>query len=390
MASVWKHTTGKNHHWIARYKDENGKWRNQATPFEAKENLRKRALECAQGMEDTARMAKRGEALQKHIEEGARRIVERTLGANYKRKTCREYFEEWVEDRKSDTAPRTVVSYEGTVDDFLAHLGKQADEPLAFLQVEHLKGFQALMESDGLSLSTVRQRLKVIGSALKKAVNHDLIPSNPFKRLTMPRGKAESREPFTLPEVRRLIANAQGDWKTVILFGVGIGARLGDAISMRWEGVNLFAGTITFEPDKQRRGMEEKETKALHADILDHLKRLHAEQGGKPSGLITPSLHGRKSGGSNGLAVEFKEIMRAASIKAGEKKRASGWTTSSKSFHSLRHSFVTIGAGINARAAQSISGHKSDEVFKHYDHLTLADQRNLVSAMPSLVTGEAS
>jgi integrase len=59
-------------------------------------------------------------------------------------------------------------------------------------------------------------------------------------------------------------------------------------------------------------------------------------------------------------------------------------------FHSLRHSFVSLcaGAGVPLAAVQSIVGHSSPAMTRHYTHIGIEAARDAVAALPA-VTMEA-
>ena len=57
---------------------------------------------------------------------------------------------------------------------------------------------------------------------------------------------------FTFEEAERLLAAADGEWRTAILVALRTGMRHGEILALRWEDVDLVAGRINV---RQKRGL---------------------------------------------------------------------------------------------------------------------------------------
>jgi integrase len=108
----------------------------------------------------------------------------------------------------------------------------------------------------------------------------------------------------------------------------------------------------------------------LHPDFVSWLS---TQRRGIAKAKVFPELAGKGTGGRHGLSGRFKAIMEAANIKGrtvrdGESSK--GRRTSSLSFHSLRHSFVSAlaNAGVPAEVRQKLSGHADDRSHATYTH----------------------
>lgn len=61
------------------------------------------------------------------------------------------------------------------------------------------------------------------------------------------------RRAFTLDEIRKLLAVAEPDWRTMILLGLYSGQRLQDCARLTWREVDLLQGCISLETEKTGR-----------------------------------------------------------------------------------------------------------------------------------------
>ena len=79
-------------------------------------------------------------------------------------------------------------------------------------------------------------------------------------------------------------------------------------------------------------------------------------------------------------------LSNRADTKQGVKGRSQARETSEISFHSLRHSAVTMlkASGVSDVLAREIVGHESAAVSRHYTHLTTADLRSAMQRLPEV------
>jgi integrase len=114
-----------------------------------------------------------------------------------------------------------------------------------------------------------------------------------------------------------------------------------------------------------------------------------------PSAFLFRSLAGRSGGGKSGLSMAFKRIMEQAEVDAGVARLSSGTkgrSFSLRSFHSLRHSFISAlaNSGVSSELRRRLSGHASEEMHAVYTHHELETIRQAVSAIPRLPARDRS
>ena len=97
------------------------------------------------------------------------------------------------------------------------------------------------------------------------------------------------------------------------------------------------------------------------------------------------------------LSNQFRDILVAAGLveprqrghKSTGKGRDQAREASEISFHSLRHSAVTMlkAAGVSHFIAREIVGHESAAVSRQYTHLTTEDKRTAMQRLPDVTNG---
>lgn len=276
----------------------------------------------------------------------------------------------WLRDKESTKAAATGKRYSHVVREFLKSLGPLAEKPLAAIQPRHVEAFRDVLSGRGRAPASLRLDVKIISGIFAKAVRQGLLAVNPCGSVELNEATGQTREPFTAAEVKKLLRKASRDWKTVIQLGAFAGLRLGDAVNLTWQAVDLKAGMLTVTPQKTSRKGRVL-TIPLHPTLASHLK---AKAGAK-AGLLAPSLAGRTTGGKTGLSRQFIELMEAAGISRASTKATDKQSraVSGKSFHSLRHFFnsALLAAGVDEKTRMDLSGHTTATMNRKYSHSEL-------------------
>jgi site-specific recombinase XerD len=87
------------------------------------------------------------------------------------------------------------------------------------------------------------------------------------------------------------------------------------------------------------------------------------------------------------LSAEFRKRVEAAGItRQVTPREGKGRTLTNKSFHCLRHSFVSrlANAGVASEVRQRLAGHASAESHKLYTHHEIETLRGAIAKLPSL------
>jgi integrase len=195
-----------------------------------------------------------------------------------------------------------------------------------------------------------------------------------------------ARRAFTLSEIKRILKACGDDqeWCGLVIFGLYLGQRLGDPACLTWRAVNLEQGEIAFTTRKTGRRI----VLPLVRPLADYLASLPASD--NPNAFIFPNsaLHKRTASLSN----QFRDILVDAGLveprghKATKQGRSHMREASEISFHSLRHSAVTMlkASGLSDVFAREIVGHESAAISRHYTHLSTDDLRNAMRRLPDV------
>ncbi len=281
-------------------------------------------------------------------------------------------------------APKSLEKYEQVCADFLRHLGERSALTLAAISPKDIRSFRDALSKGGRAPSTVNQVIrKVLSVPFLAAKRLGYIPTNPCDGVESLKDDSEGeRQTFSTEQVKALLSAAEGDWKGAILAGFYTGLRLRDITEMRWESLDFEAGNIRIKTKKTGTVL----LVPIQADFAAWLKSQRRGIGKAP---VFPELAGKGTGGRHGLSGRFKSIMEKAGIKGlilRSSEGSAGRQTSSLSFHSLRHSFVSAlaNAGVSAEMRQKLSGHADDRSHAKYTHHEIAKLQDAIGLLPRI------
>jgi integrase len=278
------------------------------------------------------------------------------------------------------------------VERFVEFLGSKSKRDLSTLQASDIARFRD-REAKERARATANLSLKVLRVCFGEALRQGLLTINPAVRVPILKTSKESkRRPFTLAEIKRILKACGEDteWRGLVLFGLYLGQRLGDLARLTWRAVNLENSEIAFTARKTGRRV----VLPLVQPLTDYLASLPASD--DPNAFIFPSAAKHKRTAS--LSNQFREILSDAGLveprghEATKQGRSQTRETSEISFHSLRHSAVTMlkASGLSDVFAREIVGHDSAAVSRQYTHLSTDDLRGAMQRLPDVTEGEKS
>ena len=293
MACIWKHPNSK--YWMARFYDLNGKRRNRSTKSED----RKEARKLAELFEQAAK--KKRTALQ------SRRVIaalhKEITGEGLPVSTVKEFFNRWLQTKTRETKPATMETYKNEARKFLSFLGDRADGDLAEITKEDILAYRE-DQAKTLTAKTVNNGVKLLRMIFKSAREDATISDNPaeFVKVIKASGEKQSRRPFTIPELKAVLSVADDEWKSLMLFGLYSGQRLGDIARLTWANLDLQAGELRLVTGKTGKTI----IQPLAGPLKTHIESLPVSDNPNaplhPVAFKTITRQGKTTGLSNGFA----------------------------------------------------------------------------------------
>jgi integrase len=302
-----------------------------------------------------------------------------------------EYLDRWLADAVRDTVrPRTYERYEQIAKTHLTPaLGRHK---LKSLTPAHVRGLYREKLDSGLSPRTVQYIHVTLNKALKQAVADGLIPRNVAAAVKPPRPTKKEITPLSPEEARTFLDAASGDdLEALYVLAVSTGMRQGELLGLKWEDVDLEAGTLqvrralsqtkdgpAFTPPKSAKSRRRiKLTGGGVTALKRHRKRQLEERmecGGlwQDHGLVFPNATGGPMRPWTLTGGSFLRVLRRAGLPESTR------------FHDLRHTCATLllSRGAHVKLVQELLGHATISItLDTYSHVLPGMDDGLADAM---------
>ena len=290
-----------------------------------------------------------------------------------------EWIDFWYEQYSKITLrPTTQSEYESLIyKHIIPEIGKIELNKLTqndlqqFYSKLKLNGRQIRTEiyGQGLSDRMVRACHTLCRKSLEKAVEENLIRTNPAIDCKLPPKKYNEMKVLTREEMRRFIIQAKYDgFLELFILELATGMRRGEILGLQWDDLNMKTGVLKISRqvvllNGKIHISEPKTKKSIRTIILpkDIIKILKEYKKTVDSKWLFPSP-AKEDMPRNPSAI--RKILARTLKKAGCKHIR---------FHDLRHTFATtaLANGMDIKTLSAIIGHNSAETTLNiYTHIT--------------------
>lgn len=235
--------------------------------------------------------------------------------------------------------------------------------------------------------TTYNNRVCVLREVFHALSERAGITDDPWAGVRFKPDDCHSRRSLTCDEVRRLIAAASRmgrEWRELFELGIYTGMRLGDCCRLEWKNVDLVRGIIQIIPHKTAKFAHGRPvTIPIHPILARNFAKTPI---GERNGPIIKEIGALYFERRTRLSYCLKQIFKSAGITTSIAVEGRKYRAPEATFHSLRHTFVSIAAnaGVPLHVVQSIVGHGSTAMTRHYYHENEDVLRKAVIAIPSM------
>ncbi len=367
--------------WTAFFRDQDGRQHCRSTET----TDRKVAQAIAEQFEAGAQKQRTLRQLQRVLAQ----MHELVNGEPVTRVSVRALASEVVELKVGEIAPGTRSFYEASARKFISFLGEKADAPLSQISKREVLAYRNELART-LAPQTVNHHLKFAKMLFKSARRDCLIHDDPSEFVdSLRRSNARSnRRAFSLAEINAVLSVADSEWRSMVLFGLYTGQRLGDIAALCWNNLDLEQSQIRLVTAKTARRMILPLAPALARHVLS------LADSDSPDTPLHPRAYAilQSQGRSGSLSNQFGDLLAQAGLveKKTHQKTKDGRNVARQStglsFHSLRHTATSLlhAAGIPAAVAQAFVGHDSESIHALYTHVGAESLQKAANALPEL------
>ena len=143
---------------------------------------------------------------------------------------------------------------------------------MAKLTIDDVAAMLAGLEAKGLSSRTRQYTLSILRASLNKAVQAGVMTRNVARMVDAPKQDKIERLPFTPEQVASLFAATADDpIGPLLVLSATTGLRQGEALALRWDDVDLDAGTLAVRHTLDPRTRQVAPTKTERSRRTIHL-----------------------------------------------------------------------------------------------------------------------
>lgn len=166
------------------------------------------------------------------------------------KRNVNDLLDAWLEAASATLKPRTTETYRQLCDDHIRP--KIGGMRLSRLTPDVVQRLIAPLQREGKT-RTAQKVYRALHRACALAVLWGWLPSNPCDRIVKPRHTYGQREVWTQEELGRFLEGArEHPLYPLYLLLVSTGLRLGEALALRWNALDLAAGTLEVRQSVQR------------------------------------------------------------------------------------------------------------------------------------------
>lgn len=395
MANILKRSDSK--YWIATFTDSVGRQLKRSTKLLAVPGNKKAAQALAVDFERAAA----GDLTVKQATAVIGDLME-AQGKTLVVLSVRQWVQRWTDRQEKQVKPATFSFYEATGRKWVEWLKERADAPLNSQTVQSLIEYRDFL-TPGISPQSVNNRMSLLGMILKAARMERLIDENPMEWVKPLKEDMEvrvARQPFTIEHLQAVLAVADEEWRSMVLWGAYTGQRLADVAMLQWEKIDLPGRKVSLRTRKTGRYqiLPMADPLAEHALVWQEGRTARAAAYGEAlAGYVHPRAAGHitRTGLSARLSNQFSEILVKAGIRAAdavERRKSRGIGRDAKraqhslTFHSLRHtatSWMKM-AGIPASVVMDFIGHDDAAMSQHYTQVGDSEMRKAADSLPRI------
>tara|TARA_R110002096_G_scaffold24760_40_gene78134 strand:+ start:177 stop:1406 length:1230 start_codon:yes stop_codon:yes gene_type:complete len=406
MASVYKRK-GSPYYQVAyftsagerKYRSTGQKTKNAAlevaVQWEKEENrarAEKRRLqpEIADVITKAARLANEGRLTIDRTRNFLLQLYELSSGESFPDYSIEGWLEHWLETQRQLVKTKSIQRYQNSISDVIKALGSKATKSIELLTTEDVEDVQTNLSKSRKSeegtkkkaakASTLNYKLQDFKSAITAAYEQGLLDRDVGKPVRyLKKNDSEVVGAFKMTEVEQLIRHSKPDWKGAILIAAHTGLRLTNVTKLLWQDVDLEKQELNVTPVKQRGGQRKVVSIPMTTSVLEFLKNRWQENA--KAKYVFPTLAERTAATHS---TTFNNLMEKASVP--KRVKLSGGAEAKRSFHSLRHTFISslAKADVTEEIRKELAAHKSAEVHKLYTHHDKSALRDAIGTIPEI------
>lgn len=304
--------------------------------------------------------------------------------------TLADYLTRWTKTslkRAGDLSPNTKVTYKNIITAYA--VPASGELPLVKFDAEHAERWVERLQQrkkrngEPIAPSTVVKTYRAVNRALDTAVRDKQLRENPLRQIAKPSATKVAVPVTSEAEADRLLLKVKGKRiEPIVVFVMFTGCRIGEALALQWDQVNLSEGTATIRvgsPTRATTKNSKVRTVTLLPEVVDQLKatrrrqnkeRIRLGAGWPNTGLVFTTETGQPVRADTARR-DLKRYLEQAEV------------ATERPWHALRHGIAhrLLKRGVPLHTVSAILGHSGIQVTADvYGHIEATVPVEVLSA----------
>ena len=152
--------------------------------------------------------------------------------------TTATWMNTWLEVHKPNIEETTRKGYNEKIKNCI--IPAMGHIPISYIDGTFVQSWVKAMIDCGKSPRTIRNAHQCLYSAMKTAVQLNMIPNNPCQYTILPKIEAYNAEVYDDTEIKKAINTAKGtDAFLLVFLGLAVGLRRGELCALKWQHIDL-------------------------------------------------------------------------------------------------------------------------------------------------------
>lgn len=289
-----------------------------------------------------------------------------------------DWLREWLLTYKKNTVKPTT--YDMYYNNIYTHikpvLGNYKLDKITQITIQRF--INDLYTEKNLSASTLKKVIITISQAYEKAIELNMLYTNPCKGVIIPNKEKRKALAFTEQEQTDFLAQCQSGstYDNLFTFAFFTGLRLGELLALTWDDYDAENQTISVNKNIAVVNEYTDDIKGRQKTVIDTTKTESGERIVPLSQKALEALSSQRSNTSDFVFIfssnKGTPLSKRNIYKVFNKRLEAASIQSHVTFHSFRHSFATrlLEKGADIKTVSELLGHKSIQItLDTYSHV---------------------
>lgn len=280
--------------------------------------------------------------------------------------SIKDFKDDYIKYIENTFSQKYKSSVQTTFNHLIKHFGDTF--PIPDISIREAESFKVYLLKN--SPKGVLVYLRNLKAAFNRAVEWEMIDSNPFLKIRIKKHQQEKPAVLEEDDLNAIVGHIQNQTiQDLILFARNTGTRLNEAVSATWKNIDFHSRIFTVGDNEFTTKNKRQRMIPLRSELMEILNRRYNDKNRSQKYVFNKSNDFRFTGSY--ISKRFKAAVRKVGL------------SENIHFHSLRHTFGTeLGLrGVPITVIRDLMGHSTVAVTEIYSHTNIDSLKKAIQKL---------